>query len=217
MYAYPRGLTQEVMDIMGKSQHILPYLDMPLQHISDSMLRRMRRGKGGESTLALLRRLRAAIPNLVLRTTFITGLPGETEEEFEELCEVVREIKFERMGVFVFSPEDGTPAADMADQIDREIAEHRRDRLMEIQREISLEQQRALVGKKMTVLVEGVSNETDLLLQGRHVGQAPEIDGVTYINDGNASAGDLVEIIVEDASDYDVVGGIERMVQVAPV
>ena len=217
MYAYPRGLTQEVMDIMGKSRHILPYLDMPLQHISDSMLRRMRRGKGGESTLALLRRLRASIPNLVLRTTFITGLPGETEEEFEELCEVVREIKFERMGVFVFSPEDGTPAAEMSDQIDREIAEQRRDRLMEIQREISLEQQKALVGQKMTVLVEGVSEETELLLQGRHVGQAPEIDGVTYINDGNASAGDLVEIIVEDASDYDVVGGIERMVQHAPV
>ena len=216
MYAYPRGLTQEVMDIMGRSKHIVPYLDMPLQHISDSMLRRMRRGKGGESTLALLRRLRAAIPNLVLRTTFITGLPGETEEEFQELCEVVREIKFERMGVFVFSPEDGTPAADMDDQIDREIAERRRDQLMEIQREISLEQQKSLIGRKLTVLVEGVSDETDLLLQGRHVGQAPEIDGVTYINDGDASAGDLVEIIVEDASDYDVVGGIERIVQLSP-
>ena len=120
------------------------------------------------------------------------------------------------MGVFVFSPEDGTPAADMDDQIDREIAERRRDQLMEIQREISLEQQKSLIGRKLTVLVEGVSDETDLLLQGRHVGQAPEIDGVTYINDGDASAGDLVEIIVEDASDYDVVGGIERIVQVSP-
>ena len=181
------------------------------------MLRRMRRGKGGDSTLALLRRLREAIPNLVLRTTFITGLPGETEEEFAELCEVVREIKFERLGVFVFSPEEGTPAADMLDQVPREVAESRRDVLMEIQQEISHQHQRDLIGKRIMVLVEGSSDETDLLLQGRHVGQAPEIDGVTYINNGNASPGDLVEILVEDATDYDVVGGIETIVQSAPL
>ena len=217
MYAYPRGLTREVIEVMGNSRHILPYLDMPLQHISDSMLRRMRRGKGGDSTLALLRRLREAIPNLVLRTTFITGLPGETEEEFAELCEVVREIKFERLGVFVFSPEEGTPAADMLDQVPREVAESRRDVLMEIQQEVSHQHQRDLIGKRIMVLVEGSSDETDLLLQGRHVGQAPEIDGVTYINNGNASPGDLVEILVEDATDYDVVGGIETIVQSAPL
>ena len=102
MYAYPRGLTQEVMDIMGRSKHIVPYLDMPLQHISDSMLRRMRRGKGGEHACSTTS-ASCSDTKLVLRTTFITGLPGETEEEFQELCEVVREIKFERMGVFVFS------------------------------------------------------------------------------------------------------------------
>ena len=136
--------------------------------------------------------------------------------KFAELCEVDREIKFERLGVFVFSPEDGTPAADMLDQVPREVAESRRDVLMEIQQEISHQHQRELIGKRIMVLVEGASDETDLLLQGRHVGQAPEIDGVTYINDGNASPGDLVEILVEDATDYDVVGGIEAIVQSAP-
>ena len=208
MYAYPRGLSREVMQVMADSEYILPYLDMPLQHISDSMLQRMRRGKGGESTLALLRKLRTTIPGLTLRTTFITGLPGETEDDFKELCDVVEEIRFEKMGVFVFSPEEGTPAADMDGQIPRAVAEQRRDRLMEIQQRISAEQQQTMIGQHVEVLVEGVSDETELLLKGRHQGQAPDIDGITYINDGNASPGDLVTIEVEDAMNYDLVGGI---------
>ena len=208
LYAYPRGLTSKVMDAMADSATILPYLDMPLQHISDSMLRRMRRGKGGESTKQLLRRLRERIPNLTLRTTFITGMPGETEADFQELCELVSELRFENMGVFVYSPEDGTPAADMPDQVPHEVAQERRDALMALQRTISQEQQEALVGQELDVLVEGVSEETELLLQGRHRGQAPQIDGVTYINDGTASPGDVVRIRVEEATDYDVVGGI---------
>jgi ribosomal protein S12 methylthiotransferase len=208
MYAYPRGLTSEVMEVMADSEHILPYLDMPLQHISDSMLQRMRRGKGGESTLELLRKLRATIPGLTLRTTFITGLPGESEDDFKELCDVVEEIRFEQMGVFVYSPEAGTPAAEMDGQIPRGVAQARRDRLMEIQQRISAEQQQAMIGKRVEVLVEGVSDETELLLKGRHQGQAPDIDGITYINDGKASPGDLVTIGVEDSMNYDLVGGI---------
>lgn len=208
LYAYPRGLTREVMEVMASSSSILPYLDMPLQHISDSMLRRMKRGKGGESTKGLLRRLRAEIPNLTLRTTFITGMPGETEADFKELCDLVEEIQFERMGVFAYSREEDTPAAAMSQQVEPEVAQARADALMEIQKRISTQQQESLVGQELKVLVEGVSDETDLLLKGRHQGQAPDIDGITYINDGEASIGDVVTVKVEQALNYDLVGGI---------
>ncbi|MBI3180054.1 MAG: 30S ribosomal protein S12 methylthiotransferase RimO, partial [Deltaproteobacteria bacterium] len=141
LYLYPRGLTDEVIDVVAGATHVLPYLDMPLQHISDPILRRMRRGKGGPATWKLLRQLRARIPNLTLRTTFITGLPGETEADFAELCEFVEEIRFERMGVFTYSREEDTPAAEMSAQVDPEVAAQRRDTLMAIQRRISREQQ----------------------------------------------------------------------------
>ena len=206
LYAYPRGLTDEVMSVMADSEHVVPYLDMPLQHISDSMLRRMRRGKGGESTKELLRKLRKAVPGIVMRTTFITGLPGETADDFKELCDLVEELRFERMGVFTFSPEEDTPAATMEGQVPHEVAEERQQILMEIQRKISREQHEEMIGTELEVLVQGVSSETDLLLEGRHRGQAPEIDGVTYITSGTASPGDVVTIIVEEASDYDVAG-----------
>ncbi len=208
LYAYPRGLTQEVMEVLGGAQHVLPYLDMPLQHIADPILRSMRRGKGGKSTWELVRRLRQTVPGLTLRTTFITGLPGESDDDFKELCDFVEEMRFERMGVFAFSPEEDTPAASMPNQIAPELAQTRRDVLMALQRRISEEQQQALVGSELTVLVEGVAEETDLLLQGRHAGQAPEIDGFTYITDGEAAPGELVRIRVEQAGDYDVAGPI---------
>ena len=137
----------------------------------------------------LLLRLRDAIPNLTLRTTFITGLPGETDADFRQLCDFVEELRFERMGVFTYSPEEDTPAAEMSGTVEPEVAAVRRDELMAIQQRISKEQQEAFIGQTLEVLVEGVSEETDLLLQGRHAGQAPDIDGVTYINDGTASPG----------------------------
>ncbi|MEM6733084.1 MAG: radical SAM protein, partial [Myxococcota bacterium] len=193
---------------LAESEHIVPYLDMPLQHISDRLLRSMKRGKGGEATWELLRRLRSTIPELTLRTTFITGLPGETDEDFDELVRFVEELRFERMGVFTYSPEEDTPAAEMPDQVPAELAEARRDRLMALQQEISAEQHEALIGTEVEVLVEGVSEETDLLLQGRHAGQAPDIDGVTYINRGSASPGEVVTVVVEEAGDYDIAGGI---------
>jgi ribosomal protein S12 methylthiotransferase len=172
------------------------------------MLTRMRRGKGGEATKDLLRRLRREIDGLVLRTTFITGLPGENEADFEELCDVVEEIRFERVGVFTYSREEDTPAAAMSGQVDADVAESRRERLMAMQQEISREQQGAMVGRTVDVLVEGVSEETDLLLQGRHAGQAPDIDGFTYITDGTASPGDVVCVRVDEAADYDLAGAI---------
>jgi ribosomal protein S12 methylthiotransferase len=208
LYAYPRGLTNEVIKVMADAEHVLPYLDMPLQHISDHILSEMRRGKGGESTKELLRKLRAAIPNLTLRTTFITGLPGETDADFEELLALVEEIRFERMGVFTYSREEDTPAAEMPNQVDPEIAEARRARLMAVQQEISAEQQAALVGTTVEVLVEGVSEETELLLQGRHKGQAPDIDGLTYISEGTASPGEVVRVRIDEAGEYDTAGPI---------
>ena len=208
LYAYPKGLTEAVMDAMANAKHIVPYLDMPLQHIADGMLRRMRRGAGGEATRALIRRLRERVPNLVLRTTFITGMPGETAEDFAELCDFVEEVRFERLGVFAYSRETDTPAGEMDAQVPAELAEERRKTLMAIQSDISRAQQEALVGEIVEVLVEGVSTETDLLLQGRHRGQAPEIDGLTYINSGTAAPGDVVRVKIDQAGAYDVAGGI---------
>ena len=208
MYAYPRGLTKEVMHALENCETIVPYLDMPLQHVSDRLLRSMKRGKGGEATRSLLRRLRQEVSNLTLRTTFITGLPGETEEDFQEMLECVHEIEFERMGAFVYSPEEDTPAATMPNQIERVVAEERRDRLMQAQRAISAAQHKALVGQTLDVLVEGPSPESELLWVGRHPGQAPEIDGVVYINDGKAQIGDVLPVRIEQAGDYDLVGPI---------
>ncbi len=206
LYTYPRGLTREVIEVIAGAAHVLPYLDIPLQHIADHILLKMKRGKGGRATAELIRRLRASIPKLTLRTAFITGLPGETEDDFEELLAFVRELRFERLGVFVYSPEQDTPAASMPHQVPKELAKERRDRLMELQREISREQQQALIGETLEVLVQGVSEETELLLEGRHRGQAHEIDGVTYITAGTASPGQLVHVLIEEASDYDLAG-----------
>ncbi|MBI5510638.1 MAG: 30S ribosomal protein S12 methylthiotransferase RimO [Deltaproteobacteria bacterium] len=208
LYAYPRGLTTEVLEVMAGARHILPYLDIPLQHINERILRRMRRGKGGRATRDLLTRARATVPGLVLRTAFITGFPSETEAEFEELCDFVREARFEHLGVFTFSPEEDTDAAGFANPVPAEVAAERRERLMALQQKLSREQQEIKVGKTLPVLVEGVSTETELLLQGRHPGQAPEIDGVTYINAGTASPGEVVAVRVTQAADYDLVGGI---------
>jgi ribosomal protein S12 methylthiotransferase len=210
LYGYPRGLTAEVMEVMAGAKHILKYFDIPLQHISERILRRMRRGKGGAATKALIHRLRETVPGITLRTTFITGFPGETEAEFQELCDFVEDMRFERLGVFLFSPEEDTLAATMPGQVPTEVASERRERLMALQQKVSRAQQKALVGKTLEVLVEGVSDETDLLLQGRHAGQAPDIDGLTYINAGTASPGEIVRVRIVQAADYDLVGGIVR-------
>jgi ribosomal protein S12 methylthiotransferase len=208
LYAYPRGLTRSIIDTLARARHILPYLDVPLQHISDRILRKMHRGKGGQFTRALVRRLRDNISNLTLRTTFITGLPGETDEDFAELQAFMEEMRFERVGVFAYSPQEGTAAAEMPDQVDPEIAAERRDRLMHLAKVISRRQQHAMIGKSLDVLVDGVCAQTELLLSGRHAGQAPEIDGVTYINRGIAAPGEVVRVRIDQAGDYDLVGGV---------
>jgi ribosomal protein S12 methylthiotransferase len=215
-YAYPRDFSDELIDVMATEERIVKYLDMPLQHASDPMLRAMRRGRDVKFIRGLLKKLRDRVPNLVMRSSFIVGFPGETEDDFKALCDFLEEQRFHHVGVFEFSREEGTPSYDLPGQLGQRIKSSRRKAAMKIQRAISREHQAAFVGRELEVLVEGVSGESELLLQGRHAGQAPEIDGAVYINDGTASPGDLVRVQIEQAGDYDLVGGIVGTVA-APV
>jgi ribosomal protein S12 methylthiotransferase len=208
-YAYPRDVPSELVDVMATQDNIAKYIDMPFQHASDSMLRAMRRGRDRAFLDRTVRKMRERVPGLVFRTSFIVGFPGETEEDFRALCDFVREHRFERVGVFEFSREEGTASFDMAGQVHPRTKARRRSALMALQREISREHQSALVGRTLDVLVEGVSDETDLLLEGRWSGQAPEIDGKVYINRGTAAPGTMVRAVVEQAGEYDLVAGIE--------
>jgi ribosomal protein S12 methylthiotransferase len=207
-YAYPRDVPDALVEVIAREPKIVKYLDMPLQHSSDRLLRAMKRGRDSVFLRELLARLRARVPGIALRTSLIVGLPGETEEDFEDLVRFVEEQRFERLGVFEFSPEEGTPAAEMDGQLPDEVKRARRDRIMALQQEISREHQRAMVGRRLEVLVEGRSEETEHLLAGRHAQQAPEIDGITYVNDGVAYPGELVTVEITDASEYDLVGHV---------
>ncbi|TNF24736.1 MAG: 30S ribosomal protein S12 methylthiotransferase RimO [Deltaproteobacteria bacterium] len=208
LYCYPHNFTDELIDVIATEPKIAKYVDMPLQHISDRMLEIMRRRFSEADTRELVKKMRERIPDLVFRTTFIVGHPGETEEDFTKLVEFVRESRFERVGVFKYSREDGTQAARRDDHVMGLVKEDRYHRLMTVQQGISNEIQAAMIGREVDLLVEGVSDETDLLLQGRIWGQAPDIDGVTYINEGFAEAGQVVRAEIVDAGDYDLVARI---------
>ncbi|MGB5521994.1 MAG: 30S ribosomal protein S12 methylthiotransferase RimO, partial [Polyangiales bacterium] len=203
-YLYPEKLSDALIETIAQHEKVLPYIDMPLQHASDSMLRAMRRGHGGDRMYKVVERLRRAIPDLVFRTTFIVGHPGETETDFEELRSFVEWAEFDHVGVFLYSPEEGTPSCDMADPVDADVAEARREALMDLQRPISRERLDLRIGTELDVLVEGVSDESDLLLQGRWWGQAPEVDGSVYLANGTARAGEIRRVLVTDAADYDL-------------
>lgn len=203
-YTYPSAFTDELIEVIATEPAVVKYVDVPLQHIDDGMLKLMRRGHSSRVTHELIKNLRERIDGLVLRTTFIVGHPGETEEMFEALCDFVRESKFERMGAFTYSPEPGTVSALLPDHVPAEVALERQERLMEIQREVSRARAEALVGTVIDVLVDGVSDESEYLLQGRWYGQAPEIDGVVYLADGAAATGSIVKARVTDAADYDL-------------
>jgi len=205
LYCYPHNVSDELVEVIASEPSIVPYIDMPLQHIDDGMLGAMQRRTTAAITRDLLKRLRQAIPELVLRTTFIVGFPGETDEQFQRLMEFVAEQRFNHVGVFTYSSEENTKAARLVDDVPQEVKEHRRDQLMQMQQAISAEHMQSMVGKEVDVLVEGVSEETDLLLQGRWAGQAPDVDGVTYINEGYAPPGSIVRAEVVQAGDYDLV------------
>jgi ribosomal protein S12 methylthiotransferase len=210
LYAYPHAFPERLIEVMREHRDICRYLDLPLQHVSDRVLAAMRRKGTGDDIRNLIARLRSELPDITLRTSLIVGFPGETRAEFRELCEFVREARFEHLGVFPYSPEEGTPAARLPKRIARKIAEERRDELMELQRGIAAENQRSLIGKKMIVLVEGPSEETPLLLAARHEGQAPEIDGIVYVNEGNVRTGEFATVEILEAHEYDLVGKVAK-------
>jgi ribosomal protein S12 methylthiotransferase len=207
-YAYPRVFTDELIDVMASEPKIARYLDMPLQHASDKLLRSMKRGRESAFLEQLVTKIRSRVPGLTFRTSMIVGLPGETEEDFDILKDFVKKLRFERLGVFQYSDEPGTAAFEMEGKVPQRTIERRWREIMAVQKRISREQNKQLVGTKIEVLVEGRSPETDLLLVGRHQGQAPEIDGQVFINDGMAYPGELVTVEVTEAHDYDLVGKV---------
>jgi ribosomal protein S12 methylthiotransferase len=215
-YAYPRPFSKALLSAMAEEPRIVPYLDMPLQHIADPVLKRMKRGRPRKFIEKLLEEIRAAVPHITLRTSFIVGFPGETDQDFQELCDYIEGESFDRVGVFKFSREEGTPSHDLDGQVPAEVIAERHAAVMELLREKSKEKLESFIGRRVPVLVDGPSEETDLLLAGRHSGQAPEIDGTTYINDGQARAGDLVEVEITETFDYDLVGHITQMIRPAP-
>lgn len=208
-YTFPSAFDDELIDAIASEPKVVKYVDVPLQHISDGMLKRMRRGHTGRVSRELLQRLRDRVDNVVLRSTFIVGHPGETEAEFEELCEFVAEAKLDHAGAFTYSIESGTVSAMLPGRVDPEVAAERQAKLMEIQRQVSNAKNQARVGQEITVLVDGVSSESEYLLEGRWYGQAPGVDGVTYLADGTVPAGSLVRARVTQASDYDLAATLE--------
>ena len=210
MYLYPDGITLEMIEFIRASQKIVKYFDMPLQHINDAMLKRMNRKMTRSEIETVLENIRTLIPEAVIRTQFIVGFPGETPENFEELLHFVSEQKFDRVGCFQYSPEENTPGGKMQDQVSDEVKKFRHDALMEVQQNISRQKNKKLVGRTIDVVVEGPSEETELLLQGRYWGQAPDIDGVVLINEGEAQVGQVVRVKVTQALEYDLLGKIVR-------
>jgi ribosomal protein S12 methylthiotransferase len=208
MYLYPDGITPEMVSVIKNSTKIVKYFDMPLQHVNDAVLKTMNRKMTRDEIETALQAIRENIPEAVIRTQFIVGFPGETEEQFEELLQFIADQKFDRVGCFKYSPEENTAGGRMVDQIDDEVKQYRHDAIMEVQQNISREKHSDFVGKTIEVLVEGFSEETDLLLQGRFWGQAPDIDGVVLINDGEAKTGDMVKVLITDSMEYDLLGAI---------
>ncbi len=205
MYFYPMYVSDELIDTIAQSKRIVPYLDMPLQHINDRMLRRMQRHVNREQTLALLAKLRKRIPDLVLRTTLITGFPGETDAEFEELLAFVTEQQFERLGVFTYSFEPDTPAARLPEHLPEELKNERRDRLMEVQQEVAFQWNDAQIGRRLDVLIDSaVPDERDAWI-GRSYADAPDVDGVVYVSGERLSIGALVPCEIVARSGYDFV------------
>lgn len=210
-YAYPDNFTDEVIELMANEPKIAKYVDMPLQHGDDAVLKLMNRQIRRDGIRALVKKMRERIPGIVFRTNFIVGHPGETEESYQNLRAMAAELELERVGVFKYSLEEDTASYRLAEkigQVPEEIIQARYNDLMQLQQEISHKKNRSLVGQRLQVLVEGVSRESDLLLQGRWFGQAQEIDGVVLINDGSARPGDYVSVEITDALPYDLVGGI---------
>lgn len=208
LYCYPEEITDELIQVMKEEKKICHYLDIPIQHSEDSILKRMGRRTNREELVALINKLRREIPDIVLRTTLITGFPGETEEEFACMVDFVEKMKFNRLGVFTYSTEEGTKAAVMEEQVPEEVKEQRRDRIMELQQEISAQTASRMVGKKMSVLIEGYLYEEDIYI-GRTYMDAPKVDGNVFVRaEEEMISGDIVPVYITGASEYDLMGDV---------
>lgn len=212
MYTYPTHISDAFLAAVANNSKAVKYLDMPLQHASRNVLKLMKRGGTRESLEKLIRRVRESVPGIAIRTTFIVGFPGETEEDFEELVKFVQNCRFDNLGVFTYSDEEGTPAFDLPNKVDAKIAKQRRNRLMKEQAKISKKNNQAKIGNTYRVLFEGLSQESDLLFQGRLEGQAQEIDGYILINDMpedlEPRIGAIYDVRITEAHEYDLVGEI---------
>jgi ribosomal protein S12 methylthiotransferase len=224
LYAYPNRVTQRLLDTLAQYPSLVKYIDIPLQHASAPVLKRMKRGGTADIFLKLLERIRATIPGVTIRTSMIVGFPGETDAAFDELCSFVKAAQFDRLGVFSYSDEETSASFHLDAKVDKRTIYNRKRALMSLQRRISLARNRRLVGQEIPVLIEGPSRETELLWEGRIASQAPEIDGVCYINefgpDENAPRpGEIRTLRVVEAHDYDLVGGLvdgpERLLPLA--
>lgn len=206
LYCYPEEIYDELIETIRDEKKICHYLDIPIQHASDRILKRMGRRTSKQELVDIIGKLRKEIPDIVLRTTLITGFPGETEEDHEELKEFVDEMEFDRLGVFTYSPEENTPAAEMADQVPEEVKEERRDELMELQQEISYDRGQDRIGQELLVMIEGkVADESAYI--GRTYGDAPKVDGYIFVQTGELlMTGDFAKVRVTGALEYDLIG-----------
>lgn len=208
-YLYPTYFTDELLDLITKEAKICKYVDIPLQHISDNVLQRMRRQDTAESIRLLLHKLKQAQPKITVRTTLMVGFPGETDSDFEELCEFIKEIRFDDLGAFMYSPQDGTPAAHMPNQVPESVKEERYHKLMAIQAKISEENDRALIGTTTEVLIEEILKDKKGFVQakGRAIFQAPEVDGNIYVEGSkDILPGDFIKVRITDGYAYDLIG-----------
>lgn len=206
LYSYPETITDELIEVVKNNDKICKYFDLPIQHISDNILKRMNRKSDGKTIKSLINKLRKEIPNVILRTTLIVGFPGETEENFNELCDFVKEYKFDRLGAFAYSIEDGTPAAKFKEQLDKRTKESRRKKIMKIQQGVSKELLSSRVGNVYECLVENVSEDGEYLI-GRTYMDVPSEDGVVYIkNDGLTLVNEFINVKIVDSLEYDLIG-----------
>ncbi len=209
LYCYPEEITEELIEVMAREPKICHYLDMPIQHCNDRILKLMGRKTNKEELKGVIARLRKAMPDVALRTTLIAGFPGETEEEHEELLAFIREIRFDRLGVFTYSREEGTKAADMPDQVPEDVKVARQARLMEAQQEIAFAQAEEMTGRLLPVLVDGRLPESGIYV-GRTYRDAPDVDGYVYLDaDGELISGDIVNVRITDSNAYDLIGDVE--------
>ena len=208
LYAYPERITDELIDVIASEEKCVKYLDIPIQHCDGEVLRRMNRAGDEASLRELVKKLRESVPGIILRTTLIAGFPGETQEQFERLCEFVKDVRFDRLGCFAYSAEEGTPAADFSDQIDEEIKQKRADIIMQEQMLISDELNQSYIGKTIEVVTEGFDRYAECYF-GRSAMDAPEIDGKIFFTSPCPRAlGEYVNVLIDDVMDYDLIGGV---------